>query len=167
MHGDADRRAGPRSRQRHSRLGHFQQNAPCNVHGGIGVARGKDQKLVATEPCADVALARACADRIGHARDDGVAGDVAAHVVDHLQAVDIDEEHRVALFETPTRISPSRPDVTRPSTLIPAITAVRVVRCSAGRDGLGRDARQEVFDCVHRAATIVQARESVTNGGVV
>ena len=60
----------------------------------VGVALEQDPELVAAETRRDVARANACADTLGSGDEQIVAGAVAEPVVDRLEVVEVEEEHR-------------------------------------------------------------------------
>jgi hypothetical protein len=66
----------------------------------VGLARDAGQQhgeLVAAEAGDDVAGTQHAAQPLGHAAEQPVAGAVAQRVVDHLEVVEVDEQHRHAL----------------------------------------------------------------------
>ncbi len=104
VHGDADAGAdGDLVALVGGAAGHVRHHAGRDAAGGGGVAHlgEEDGELVAAEPCHQVRLADALLQRCGDLLQQGVAGVVAQGVVDGLEAVQVDIEHRQRLSVAP------------------------------------------------------------------
>lgn len=94
MQRDADRHTEGGADQRHPLPGQSAEDTPGDFRGALGIAiGGEDQEFVA-QPRAFIALAHAIANGFRDARNDRISGGVTAHIVDHLEIVDVDEQHR-------------------------------------------------------------------------
>ena len=71
-----------------------QQLERDRARGGGARVRHQDAELVAAEAGNDVGLAHPARDHRGHAADQLVALGVAERVVDVLEAVDVEQDHR-------------------------------------------------------------------------
>ena len=69
-------------------LGHGQR--PLQVRG----VRGEDRELIATEACDEVAVAHRVREPFRHCLEQAVPGSVTKGVIDDLEVIEVDEEHR-------------------------------------------------------------------------
>ena len=85
------------------RLGELRLDAPGDRLGGLGVGDvlEEEAELVAAQPRHGVARAQRGAEAIAHLHQQLVADRVAERVVDHLEAVEVEEEHGQVLVAPP------------------------------------------------------------------
>ena len=73
-----------------SRVSSLAPSACASLHGGV---RKHDDELVSGEPADGARRRRLVGEPARDGAQDGVAGVVAERVVDHLEAVEVDEQH--------------------------------------------------------------------------
>jgi len=92
MNRNSDRHAERGSRERHALPREPRENSGGDVFGRLRIAiRRVDQEIIA-KPRTLIVRTNAPLDRIGRAGNDRAAGRMPAHIVDHLEIVDVDQQ---------------------------------------------------------------------------